>query len=25
LQFYQNRNQPMPKLEKVVAAGKRKR
>jgi YidC/Oxa1 family membrane protein insertase len=25
LQFYQNRNQPMPKLEKVVPAGKRKR
>ena len=25
LQFYQNKNQPMPKLEKVVAAGKRKR
>jgi len=25
LQFYQNRNQPMPKLEKVAPAGKRKR
>jgi YidC/Oxa1 family membrane protein insertase len=25
LQFYQNKNQPMPKLEKVVLAGKRKR
>ena len=25
LQFYQNRNQPMPTLEKVVPAGKRKR
>jgi membrane protein insertase, YidC/Oxa1 family, C-terminal domain len=25
LQFYQNRNQPMPKLEKVVPPGKRKR
>ena len=25
LQFYQNRNQPMPKLEKVTPAGKRKR
>ena len=25
LQFYQNKNQPMPKLEKVVPAGKRKR
>jgi YidC/Oxa1 family membrane protein insertase len=25
LQFYQNRNQPMPKLEKVATAGKRKR
>ena len=25
LQFYQNKNQPMPKLEKVTPAGKRKR
>ena len=25
LQFYQNKNQPMPKLEKVAPAGKRKR
>jgi YidC/Oxa1 family membrane protein insertase len=25
LQFYQNKNQPMPKLEKVALAGKRKR
>ena len=25
LQFYQNRNQPVPKLEKVAPAGKRKR
>jgi YidC/Oxa1 family membrane protein insertase len=25
LQFYQNRNQPMPKLEKVAPAGKQKR
>jgi YidC/Oxa1 family membrane protein insertase len=25
LQFYQNRNQPLPKLEKVAPAGKRKR